>query len=162
MRYSYHFFDYGKNRAGWWDGEKMARQAVELIDVAEFLYPGHQFVFLFDWSSCHDKMPTGSFNVSKFKTVPGFQFTKPKKGALKQDGTPLLPEQKPFIVSDMELKCEYPEKPTSITFTYNIQHVKFQPGERPHFNPKPIPYNGFKGTDSNSMGTGIVAGRHGS
>ena len=76
MYYSFHKFDYGKNREGYWDGEKMIYQVDEILLVAELRFPGHEHRFLFDWSSCHDKMPLSAFNISKFKVSPRYQHTK--------------------------------------------------------------------------------------
>ena len=122
LYHSYHKFDYGKNREGYWDGEKMVYQVDEVVLAAEMRFPGHEFRFLFDWSSCHDKMPASSFNISKFKVTPGFQYTR--------EGV-----QKPFAVVDLELECEYPSKPDGVVFAgegFGIQRVRFQAGERPH------------------------------
>ena len=126
LYYSYHQFNYGKNRLGYWDGEKMIKQVDEVLLMAELRFPGHEFHFLFDWSSCHDKMPESSFNTSKFKVTPGYQFTR--------EGV-----QKPFSVGDMQLECEYPNKPAEVSFApidpitgFGVQRVRFHAGERPH------------------------------
>jgi hypothetical protein len=60
-------------------------QCDEIIDVSQYVYPpndvhprmgnGYEFVFNFDWSSCHDKMPEGCMSTSSlkqnFKVDPG-------------------------------------------------------------------------------------------
>ena len=102
--------------------------------MAEFLYPGHQFAFLFDWSTCHDKMPAHAFSVTKFKTTPGFQYTKPRDKSKPS-------EQKEFVVGDLKLECEYPD--ANVTFTNNIQAVCFGPGEGPHFKRQDQCYDGL-------------------
>ena len=79
--------------------------------MAEFLYPGHQFALLFDWSTCHDKMLAHAISVTKFKTAPGFQYTNPRDKSKPS-------EQKEFIVGDLKLECKYPD--ANVTFTDNI------------------------------------------
>ena len=39
--YSYHIFEYGKNREGYWNGEKMAKQSAEVEGVLGWMFPGH-------------------------------------------------------------------------------------------------------------------------
>ena len=36
----YHFFDYGKNRKGYWNGSKQAEQQREVNDVLAYLHNG--------------------------------------------------------------------------------------------------------------------------
>ena len=38
--FSYHLFDYGKQRQGYWDGEKMVLQTKEIISMFEYKFPG--------------------------------------------------------------------------------------------------------------------------
>jgi len=71
--WSYRSFEYGKARAGYWDGEKMSVQARQVMVVLEFLYPEHNINFIFDWSSCHDKAPEENVHAKDFKATPGFQ-----------------------------------------------------------------------------------------
>ena len=121
--YSYHQFNYGKNREGYWDGDKMVHMVDEVLLVARLRHPGHELRFLFDWSSCHDKMPLSAFNVKKFGVEEGYQYTR--------EGV-----QKPFLVDDLELECDYPDRPAGVEFAgegFGVQHVCFQPRERPHF-----------------------------
>jgi len=63
--FSYCLFEYGKNREGYWDAEKMLTQTDEVISVMELKYPGKQFVFLYDWSSGHDKKPADAVLLGK-------------------------------------------------------------------------------------------------
>ena len=132
--YSYHKFDYGKNREGYWDGEKMVKQVAEILAAVDIRYPDHDVRFLFDWSSCHDKMPSSAFNVSKFNVNAGFQFTKDKV-------------QKPFDVSDLVLECEYPNQNVSFKadgFEFGVQRVCFQGDEKPASHAQPgVVYTGM-------------------
>lgn len=57
LYFGYQLFEYGKNREGYWDAEKMIQQTGEVISALEYKYPGKKLVFLFDWSSGHDKKP---------------------------------------------------------------------------------------------------------
>ena len=65
--FSYHLFDYGKQRQGYWDGEKMVLQTKEIISMFEYKFPGKKLVFLFDWSSGHDKKPADSVILSNMR-----------------------------------------------------------------------------------------------
>ena len=49
------FFEYGKNRHGFWDGAKFVVQVEQLLKVLEFLYPNMQVVLEIDHSSGHLK-----------------------------------------------------------------------------------------------------------
>ena len=103
----------------------MTFQVAEILVAASMRYPDHEMWFLFDWSSCHDKMPPSSFNASKFLLDEGFQYTK-------------AGEQKPFLVGDMQLECEYPNKPAGVVFHgagFGMQRVKYEAGEKPFFKP---------------------------
>ena len=60
LTFSYHLFEYGKQRGGYWDGEKMLAQTLDVLSMLEYKFPGKTFVFLFDWSSGHDKKPVDS------------------------------------------------------------------------------------------------------
>lgn len=64
LYFGYQLFEYGKNREGYWDAERMVAQTKEIIAVLEFKYPGKTFVFLYDWSSGHDKKPIDAAVVS--------------------------------------------------------------------------------------------------
>jgi len=45
-------FEYGKEE-GYWDGKMLLQQAVsKAFPIAEGLYPGYSFLFLFDKSLC--------------------------------------------------------------------------------------------------------------
>ena len=98
---SYHCFDYGKNREGYWNGAKMSVQAAEVLDALAYLTPGHQIVSLYDWSSCHDKLSSTAVRASNFKLCPGFQFYAKAVAATTDKGTVTDPghekgAQKPF------------------------------------------------------------------
>ena len=115
----------GKNMDGYWDGDKMTFQVAEILVAASMRYPDHEMWFLFDWSSCHDKMPPSIANASKFLLDEGFQYTK-------------AGEKKPFLVGDMQFECEYPNKSAGIVFHgagFGVQRVKYEAGEKPFFKP---------------------------
>jgi hypothetical protein len=61
--FSCFFFELGKNRDGYWKGDDMLEHTKEFVSVLEYLYPDHQFLFLYDWSSGHAKYPEGAPNA---------------------------------------------------------------------------------------------------
>lgn len=70
------FFEYGKNHAGYWTGTHVANQTLRVIDLLEWLYPNHQFVFEFDHSSGHTKTADDGLCVTRLRVrfggnVPG-------------------------------------------------------------------------------------------
>ena len=67
LTFTYCMFNYGKQRDGYWDSKKMVEQTKEVISMYEFRYPGKQLVFIFDWSSGHDKKPVDSVTLAKLR-----------------------------------------------------------------------------------------------
>lgn len=126
--YSYHLFDYGKNREGYWDGEKMSHQAMELIGVMEWMYPDHKFVFLYDWSTCHDKMATDSVHAKLFLKDHGFQ----KYGKDTADQLHKKGERKEFVCID-SLEIEIANFPDRLNEWVGdgMQYYKFRKDEKP-------------------------------
>jgi hypothetical protein len=62
-------FRYGQNHDGYWTHRHMKIQFEDAVDCLKILYPGHDFLFLFDQSSGHTKKREGgldaiSMNVS--------------------------------------------------------------------------------------------------
>ena len=63
-------FEYGKNNDGYWDGLKLLKQVVEkTLPIAEALYPGYSFLFMFDNATSHavyadDALCAGNMNKS--------------------------------------------------------------------------------------------------
>ncbi|CAM9780886.1 unnamed protein product, partial [Heterosigma akashiwo] len=55
----------GKGRKGYWTAEHVVNQVGEIIDVLQFKFPGKKFVFLFDWSSNHDKKAEDAVQLHK-------------------------------------------------------------------------------------------------
>eukprot|EP00903_Cladosiphon_okamuranus_P019937 g18322.t1 len=62
--WSFHLFEYGKNKEGYWTGLEMMDHTNDVLDVVAVLYPNHKPVCLFDWSSCHDCLEVGASRVS--------------------------------------------------------------------------------------------------
>ena len=58
------FFDYGKNKQGYWDNVNMCDQVDCVIDVFKIIYPTYQLLFEFDHSSNHLKFDGDSLNSS--------------------------------------------------------------------------------------------------
>ena len=62
-------FRYGQNHDGYWTHRHMKLQFEDAVDCLKIVYPGHDFLFLFDQSSGHTKKREGgldavSINVS--------------------------------------------------------------------------------------------------
>ena len=58
-------FEFGKGSKGYWTAEHVVNQVGEIIDVLQFKFPGKKFVFLFDWSSNHDKKAEDAVQLHK-------------------------------------------------------------------------------------------------
>lgn len=69
--WTYHTFEYGKNREGYWTGEKMIEHMTDVLDVLAVKFPGHSPVAFYDWSSCHDCLEPGAPSVSKMNVGVG-------------------------------------------------------------------------------------------
>ncbi|CAM9575691.1 unnamed protein product, partial [Heterosigma akashiwo] len=68
---SYYFFEYGKSREGYWNGDRMVEQLKEMIWVYEYVYPDHKLVFTFDYSQCHHCLPDDALTTSRMNVHPG-------------------------------------------------------------------------------------------
>jgi hypothetical protein len=80
-------FEYGADREGYWNYSHMALQLEDLVDCLVILFPGHDFVFLFDQSSGHGKKRTGGLspldmNVDWGGAVPNMHETVLTQGCL--------------------------------------------------------------------------------
>lgn len=112
--FSYHLFDYGKQRQGYWDGEKMVLQTKEIISMFEYKFPGKKLVFLFDWSSGHDKKPADSVILSNMRLKWGGKQPVMRSTTLLQD-------------------YSAPNPHTAGLKAGQIQTLVFQPGDEPPF-----------------------------
>ena len=57
-------FRHGANHEGYWNGNKMKMQFEDAVDLVKALFPGHDFLFLFDQSSGHTKKKEDGLDVS--------------------------------------------------------------------------------------------------
>jgi hypothetical protein len=57
------FFEYGADKEGYWNFNHMALQLEDLVDCCMEMYPGHDFVFIFDQSSGHGKQQKDGLNA---------------------------------------------------------------------------------------------------
>jgi hypothetical protein len=127
LTFTYTLFNYGKQREGYWDSEKMVQQTNEIMSMLEFKYPGKQLVFLFDWSSGHDKKPQDSVILSKLnlqyggKSQPAMRSTTILENYA--GNAPLYPPLTPGCV----------------------QHLVFQPGDPPPFYKPNLPAQDYVG-----------------
>ena len=58
------FFQYGKNKEGYWDGALFQLQVIEVINVLEILYPGMQILMEVDHSSGHLKEQNNGLQIN--------------------------------------------------------------------------------------------------
>lgn len=65
------FFEYGKNKEGYWDGVKFEQQCEDMLDVLEILYPDMQLLIEVDHSSGHLKEQSDGLEVNKMGMNPG-------------------------------------------------------------------------------------------
>lgn len=64
-------FEYGRE-AGHWEGKDLVRHLTEIaIPMAEAVYPGYQFLFLFDNSSNHGLFASDALRASNMNLTPG-------------------------------------------------------------------------------------------
>ena len=61
------FFDTGVNGEGYWNCSHAKIQFEDVVDALYVVYPGHDFLFLFDHSSGHIK--SEKFLCTQFETV---------------------------------------------------------------------------------------------
>ena len=69
--WSYHLFEYGKNKEGYWTGLKVLEHMSDVLDMFTVLYPDRAPVGLFDWSSCHDCLEVGAPSVKRMNLGVG-------------------------------------------------------------------------------------------
>jgi hypothetical protein len=144
--YSYHIFDYGKNREGYWDGEKMSHQSDELITIMEWKLPKHKLVFLYDWSTCHDKMATDAVHAKHFLKASWFQ----KYGKDTKDKRHKPGELKQFSCAD-SLEIDVSKCPNRVPGWVDdgIQYYRFKKDEKPILG-------GVPGTNYDGVPKGIA------
>jgi hypothetical protein len=72
-------FEYGADSEGYWNYNHMVIQLEDCVDVLKHLYPQHDFLFLFDHSSGHDKQRDDGLNVKKNDEVIWWVSTKDER-----------------------------------------------------------------------------------
>lgn len=116
--WSYHLFEYGKNKEGYWTALKMLDHMPDILDMVTVLYPDHKPVGLFDWSSCHDCKEVGAPMVSRMNLGVGGM----------RKGEELAPMDAVTIL----------EK-TPLLDPGAVQHLVFQTGDDPPFFSPDLP-----------------------
>ena len=111
---SYYLFEYGKGREGWWDSDKMIAHTKDVIAMLKIRYPGKKFIFLFDWSSGHDKKPVDSAILSKMNKDYGGKQPAMRSVVILEDYNSPTPAARALKKND-------------------VQHLVFQPGDAPPF-----------------------------
>ncbi|CAN0434659.1 unnamed protein product [Pylaiella littoralis] len=69
--WTYYKFEYGKNKDGYWTGEKMVQHMADVLDLLVVKFPNYKSVCFFDWSSCHDCVEEGAPSVSRMNVGYG-------------------------------------------------------------------------------------------
>jgi hypothetical protein len=119
------FFQYGKNKDGYWDGALFEKQCEDVIDSLEILYPGMQLLLEVDHSSGHLKEQCNGLEVNKMGLRWGGK-TISKRDTVIEEGC--LGESPP-IINGVQL---------SLGMT---QTMTFKEGDPPPFlDPKANPY----------------------
>lgn len=111
---TYCLFNYGKQRDGYWDSDKMVEQTSEVTSLLEYRYPGKKLVFIFDWSSGHDKKPVDSLTLAKLNLNFGGKQPVMRPTVVLENFAGKAPLYPPLKVGD-------------------VQHLTFQPGDPPPF-----------------------------
>ena len=78
------YFEYGENKEGYWNYNRMVCQLEDVIDVLKEMHPAYLFVFLFDHSSGHAKQRKDGLNAGRMNKlyggkVPAMRVTKIEK-----------------------------------------------------------------------------------
>ena len=68
---TYYKFEYGKNKEGYWTGEKMIEHMADVLDLLAVKFPKHRPICFFDWSSCHDCVEEGAPSVTRMNAGYG-------------------------------------------------------------------------------------------
>jgi hypothetical protein len=69
-----HTFEYGADSDSYWNYSHMVLQLEDCTDVLIHLFPQYDYLFLFDYSSKHDKQREDGLNVKKLtKSFGGSQ-----------------------------------------------------------------------------------------
>lgn len=114
LHLTYHLFNYGKEREGYWNADLMVAHTKDTIAMLQYKFPGKKFVFLFDWSSGHDKKPTDSVILSKIRLNYGGMQPAMRSTKLLENYVGNLPVYPALRAGD-------------------VQHLTFQPGDPPPF-----------------------------
>lgn len=94
--WTYYKFEYGKNKEGYWAGEKMVQHMTDVLDVLAVKFPEYRPVCIFDWSSRHDPVEEGAPSVTRMSAgyggvMKGVDLAAQDSVTLQED-TPILKE----------------------------------------------------------------------
>jgi hypothetical protein len=76
---------YGADSDGYWSYNHMVLQLKDCVDVLKDLYPEHDYLFLFDHSSGHDKQREDGLNVKKISKSFGWTQRKMRNTLIKKE-----------------------------------------------------------------------------
>ena len=111
------FFQYGKNKDGYWDGEHFQKQCIDIMDVKEHIYPESQILLEVDRSSGHLKEQSNGLMTNAMGLKWGGKTTA-KRDTVIEEGC--LGTDVP-IVNGLKLTIGV------------VQKMTFQVGDQPHF-----------------------------
>ena len=92
-------FEYGCNRAGYWDAECMNRQVEDYMDCFEEKYPGLQMCLELDHSGCHSKMADDACISTHMAMAVGGKQRVPRTVVL-QDAAQIGPHDPKVVLGD--------------------------------------------------------------
>jgi hypothetical protein len=70
-RYSWHVFEYGKHRQGYWKTPNMIRQSDHVINMLRVMHPKARGIFFFDVSSNHAAKSRDALNAARMNVNEG-------------------------------------------------------------------------------------------
>jgi hypothetical protein len=76
-------FEYGASAEGYWTYDSMVLQLEDCADILKTLYPQYDFLFLFDHSCGHDRMPEDALKVEGMNKGFGGEQNKMKASIIK-------------------------------------------------------------------------------
>lgn len=82
-------FEYGKNNDGYWDGPKFLKQVTnKTIPIAEALYPGYSFLFMFDNATSYAVYAENALCVGNINKSSGGKQALLRNGWFESNGIP--------------------------------------------------------------------------
>ena len=118
--YTYQTFEFGKGSKGYWTAEHVVKQVAEITSVLEFKFPNKKIVFIFDWSSNHDKKAQDAILLHKMGVKWGGKAPKMRSTTVQEDFDAPPPRSGLPTLGISDAK-------------QTVQHLVFQDGDPPPF-----------------------------